>query len=333
MIAQLDKDLLKMRPMLVPRRLISYICFEGRPLTTRGRWINPVLFASFGLMKRLPALRQVQKPIYILGTGRSGTTIMGLLFHLHPQCGFLNEPKAMWHAIYHQEDLIGSYTRGYAAYRLDEADASPEVREAARRLFGFYLFKTGARRVVDKYPEMIFRIPFLRAVFPDAKFVFLVRNGQDTLRSIASWSEKHTDRSSPEVRDWWGVNGRKWKLLLEQIVARDELLAPRMDELAAFKRHEDMAAVEWVVTMREGKSGMNKFPEAIHLVRYEELIQNPEHTLAALLDFCELSQDQIVLKYARKVLSPPPRKHPVRLHPAIIPAFEETMSVMGYAGT
>lgn len=78
---------------------------------------------------------------------------------------------------------------------------------------------------------------------------------------------------------------------------------------------------------------MNKFPEAIHLVRYEELIQNPEHTLAALLDFCELSQDQIVLKYARKVLSPPPRKHPVRLHPAIIPAFEETMSVMGYAGT
>ncbi len=330
MIAQLDKDIIKMRPFLVPRRLVSYALFEGRPLTTRGQWINPLLFALFRLVKRFPPLKRVQKPVYILGTGRSGTTILGVLFHMHRQCGFLNEPKAMWHAIYPHEDLVGSYSRGEVRYRLEEADATPEVMETARRLFGFYLFQTGARRVVDKYPEMIFRIPFLRAIFPDARLVFLARNGLDTLRSIASWSGTHTSQVETETHDWWGVDNRKWKLMVEQVAAQDKLLSPHIEVISTFTRHEDMAAVEWILTMREGLRWMESLSGAVHLVRYEELVRDPDGSLSRLLDFCELPRDEVMLGYARKVLSPPPPKRPVTLHPAILSAFDETMSAMGY---
>jgi hypothetical protein len=75
MIAQLDPNYIRMRPTKAVTRLISYALFEGRPLTTKGRWINPLVFSLFALEKRLPLLNKVKRPMFIVGTGRSGTTI------------------------------------------------------------------------------------------------------------------------------------------------------------------------------------------------------------------------------------------------------------------
>ena len=58
-----------MRPSSALARLISYSFFEGRPVTTRGQWINPIIFAQFYLLKRLPKLKAVKKPIFITGSG------------------------------------------------------------------------------------------------------------------------------------------------------------------------------------------------------------------------------------------------------------------------
>src|SRR5690606_40375856 len=49
---------------------------EGRPLTTRGRWINPLVFGLYRMAQRLPLGRPVREPAFILGMGRSGTTIL-----------------------------------------------------------------------------------------------------------------------------------------------------------------------------------------------------------------------------------------------------------------
>jgi LPS sulfotransferase NodH len=330
MIAQLDQDLVNLRPWLVPRRLLSHALFEGRPLTTGGQWLNPWLFRLFSVVQKIPLQKEVRKPIYILGTGRSGTTILGKLFHAHSHCGFLNEPKAMWHFIYPFEDLIGSYTRGKAFYRLKADAATQEVRLRAHRLFSFYLFATGAQRVVDKYPEMVFRVPFLRAIFPDARFVFIVRNGMDTLQSISMWSKGHQTHAGQETHDWWGVNQRKWQLLLEQVVAHDKELSPQLAEISALTSQADMAAVEWVVTMHEGLHYFKTLPEAFHLVHYEELVHNPEKHLASLLDFCELPPSKEMLTYARNVLTLPPPKKLTTPHPILQPAFQKAMNEMGY---
>ncbi len=177
MIAQLDPLYIQMRPWKLWSRLVSYCLFEGRPLTTRGRWVNPLVFSLFAIEKRLPQIKRVEKPVFILGTGRSGTTILGMVLSMHREVGFLNEPKALWHAIHPGEDLIGSYALGAANYRLAADEATPKRILYAHRLFGAYLATSLARRVVDKYPELIFRVPFVKAIFPDAKFLFLVRNG------------------------------------------------------------------------------------------------------------------------------------------------------------
>lgn len=330
MVAQLDSLYVKTRPSKAVSRLISYALFEGRPLTTRGQWINPLVFAHFSLEMRLPQLKKVRKPIFIVGTGRSGSTILGVLMSMHREVGFLNEPKALWQAVYPRGDVFGQYSKGPVRYSLGEDEATDEVRRRARRLFGAYLWVTRSGRVVDKYPELMFRIPFVQAIFPDARFVFLVRNGWDTCRSIDAWSERKGIEGDGEVHDWWGADNRKWRLMLEQLVPREETLASVADVIKGFERHTDMAAVEWTVTMREGLRQSEREPDCIYMVRYESLVNDPRKELTRLLDFCELPSDEVFLEFAEKELSPAPDHGTFDLHPAIRRPFEDTMRALGY---
>ncbi len=321
---------IKTRPTKVLNRLISYALFEGRPLTTRGRWINPLVFTLFSIEKRLPQLKKVEKPIFILGTGRSGTTILGIVLSMHKDVAFLNEPKALWHAVYPYEDVIGNYTRKKAFYRLDEKHVDENVKKYANRLYGFYLISTLSKRVVDKYPEMIFRVPFLKKIFPDAKFLFLVRNGWDTCKSIDTWSKRLGKEEQGEIHDWWGANDRKWNLLVEQIVSENEDLKKFIDEIKEFKNHTDRAAVEWIVTMKEGLKVLEKYPQNTMLVKYEELVNNPEKVLNNILEFTELDKDEIFINYGKNILKPAPPKEPYTINEKILPIFEKTMKQLGY---
>lgn len=326
----MNDDYIKSRPSKVYSRLLSYALFEGRPLTTSGRWINPLIFFLFGVEKKFPQMKKVEKPIFILGTGRSGTTILGLLMSMHKEVGFLNEPKAIWHSINQHEDLIGSYSMDDARYFLDASDANEQQKKDIHKIFGAYLRTTLSQRVVDKYPELIFRIPYVKALFPDAKFLFLVRNGWDTCGSIKYWSERLGKTSDTETHDWWGRDNRKWNLLVEQVIKKDSYYTnvwPVIDEI---KSHLDMAALEWIATMRQGLAVMEQYPDSILRVNYEELVQDPETLLSDIKVFCELEDDLVFTEYGKKVLKPVKPKDQFPLHPTIRPLFLETMTAMDY---
>lgn len=331
MIAQLDASYIRIRPYKVYTRLLSYLFIEGRPLTTKGRWINPLVFAHFAIEKRLPALKKVRQPIFILGTGRSGTTVLGMVLSMHREVAFLNEPKALWHSIYSNEDLIGSYSRGVAQYRLTAGDATDGVQRSAYRLLGAYLAASFTSRVVDKYPELIFRVPFVKKIFPDAKFIFLVRNGWDTCHSIEGWSGRLGEQVGEETHDWWGVDRRKWKLLIEQIVSEHVDLAPYAESMRGWTDQTNMAAVEWIVTMREGLALLEKHPDCVMRVTYEDLCMNSQHELTRIVDFSNLAgNDDKFFRYAKNVLRATPNKLPFKLDSSIEAAFIETMSRLGY---
>ena len=331
MIAQINPDYIKTRPMKAVTRLMSYAFFEGRPVTTKGRWINPLVFSILkNVATNKNRYRPVEKPIFILGTGRSGTTILGIVLSMHREVGYLNEPKAIWHLIHPHEDIIGNYSQTNAKYRLTAEDAIDEMPRRACQMFGAYLTATCSRRLVDKYPELIFRVDFVRALFPDARFIFLTRNGWDTCHSIANWSKRLGMQVSGEKHDWWGVNDRKWRLLVEQLVKTEPALSEISDEIKHFERHLDRAAVEWIVTMLEGIRLMQASSDYIHLVRFEDLTLDPGKTLAALCEFCELPTDNTFREYARQTLHPVPARKPFDVHPGIASVFHDTMAKLGY---
>lgn len=300
MIAQIDRQYAIASPLSTVRRLIARLFFEGRPITTSHRWINHFVFAHFAIEKRLPQLKKVQKPIFVVGTGRSGTTVFGILMSMHQQIGMLSEPKAMWHAIYPHEDVIGHYSKGAAQYRLYADDASAQVVSAAKRIFGAFLFATNTKRVLEKNPEFIFRVPFVNQIFPDAKYIFLVRNGSNTVSSMADWSSREGVEINGETHNWWGVNNRKWSYILNELLENEPDLKAYRSEIEAFTEHKDMAAVEWIITMREGLAQLEKYPQQVYLLRYEDLVENPRQQLRSLFEFCELPEDETCLSYAEE---------------------------------
>lgn len=328
MVAQIDSAYVKTRPSRLWARLLGYAFFEGRPLTTRGQWINPVLFRLFALQKRLPVLRKPTAPIFILGTGRSGTTILGVVLSMHPDVGFLNEPKAIWAALRDDEDLIGSYHRGAARYRLGADDASPDLRRAAHRIYGAYLRFSMTRRIVDKYPELIFRVPFVRQIFPDAKFLFLSRDGWDTCTSIENWSARLGSEVGGDSHDWWGVNRRKWALLVNEIVPEHADLAAHVDMLRTLQDHRAMAATEWIVTMREGLRLLETHPQDVMHVPYDALCARPVDMCRRIAAFAGLTEDAVFLDYADSVLSPSIPKKEFDLPPELHLPFRQTIDAL-----
>lgn len=331
MIAQLDGEYVWRRPLRALARVVSWGAFEGRPVTTRGRWVNPLVFAWLTAARRLPVAGSENPPVYVVGTGRSGTTVLGKILSLHRDVGFLNEPKAVWHEIHPGEDVIGNYTRGPARYRLGEEEVTPERAAALRRLYGIYARAVGARTVLDKYPELIFRVPFVRGLVPDARFVFLVRDGWDVVRSIDRWSHRFgVHGGDGTIRDWWGVDDRKWRLLVRDVVADAPRLGEHAGEVMGIDRHVDRAAVEWAVTMLEGTCWLQRLGEDFRLVRYERLVEDPSAVVPELMEYCGVERDPGVVDYACEILRPSEHKPPADLHPLVEPFFREMMERMGY---
>jgi hypothetical protein len=343
-IAQLDSTFLRTAPGRAASRLVGYSMFEGRPATTSGRWWNPVVFRHLRYASDRPGRfasdrpggsasdrpggsasdrpggsasgrpggsasdrlgRPIDRPVFIVGMGRSGTTLLGRILAAHPSVGFLNEPKAMWHVIRDDEDIIGSYAApGTGRLYLGTEDADEQVRRRARALFGWYLRASRSRRIVDKYPELIFRHAFVRAIFPDARFLIAVRSPWSTLSSVAAWSKSHAS----EGADWWGVGDQKWDVLWRQgILERPANSDLATLDLASEDDHHVRAAIEWVVTMREAVALAAADPGA-QIVRYEELVRDPRETVRDALRFCELPQSSRTEGYACSIVSTDERR-------------------------
>lgn len=329
MIAQLDKYYLKIAKNRIFARLISYLFYEGRPLTTKGRWINSLVFLNFQIFSRISAPRKVFKPIFIVGTGRSGSTILGKLFSIHQQVGFLNEPKALWYYLNEKDDIIGSYSkRKVGQYYFSEKEATQKIRKKAHNIYGWYLFFTGNYRIVDKYPEHLFRRDYIQSIFGDAKFILLVRNGKDTSQSIATWSDTKGIQQQGETTDWWGKNNLKWQYLVNQVATKDNYLRTKLIDIININNPVQKGEIEWLVTMKEilkAKESKNTY-----FIRYEDLIKEPEKEITALFDFADLSRNEQVITYSNASLNLPATKASLKISPLIQTEFDKTIQQLGY---
>ncbi len=330
MIGQLDKDYLRFGTRNVLHRLVSYLFFEGRPHTTRGQWINPFVKTFLKSLAALPGNPQPEKPIYITGLGRSGTTILGKILSLHEDVGFLNEPKLMWAVADPKTDVCGDYVDANGQFVLRSNDANANIKLQIERMLSRYARLTGIKRPLDKYPEFIFRVGYLKDILPSSKIVFISRNGNDAVASVAHWSQDNGVEVGERTDDWWGRGGVKWKYLCEQFIN----VLPEYEEIAKLDLnnmdHVNRAALEWIITMRQGMNVLNTWPNEVYHIKYEDLVREPAVELKKLLQACDLAPSEEVVAYSQKALYVGKRKEKPELQDSISVLFDETMSLLGY---
>lgn len=330
MPAQVDKQIVFSRPFKAIGRVFCWALVEGRPLTTKGRWINPLVFVGYRLAQIFHSSEQAQQPVYVVGTGRSGTTILGKILSVHRDVVFLNEPKALWHYAYPDEDIIGSYSEAPGRLRLSPEDANDQTKAKLTRVYSGILRFLSAKKIVDKYPEIVFRIEFVMRLLPKARFIAITRDGVDTCTSVTAWSEKHQTSANGRHSDWWGANDRKWNTLVDELLVEHLDLFEFRDELLRTADHRDRAAVEWIVSMREIQAVTSKH-SSITTISYETLCADADETIHAILQHIDLPPDHMVNKYARHALYGAPKYSDLELMPELVQPFKSTLVAMGYA--
>jgi hypothetical protein len=128
-------------------------------------------------------------PIFVIGSPRSGTTLLRLMLDAHPRISCGEET----HFLRDMEAMVGRHWGLLSSYGFDRRWWLERIADFYRRFQGEVLAATGKSRWADKDPTYTLHLEFLDALFPDAQYVHLLRDGHDV---VASFRERWGYRSA-----------------------------------------------------------------------------------------------------------------------------------------
>ncbi|EDO38909.1 predicted protein, partial [Nematostella vectensis] len=122
--------------------------------------------------------------IFVGGFPRSGTTLMRVMLDTLPDIRCGQETRVIPKLLLH----VGEYTYR-ERMRLDAAGVTSQVLDSAVAKFILQVMTSHgapAKRLCNKDPLTLRNMTYLARVFPNSKFVFLVRDGRAVVHSIVS---------------------------------------------------------------------------------------------------------------------------------------------------
>ena len=226
---------------------------------------------------------RLASPLFIVAAPRSGSTLLFETLAATPQLHTLGG-EAHW-LIEGSEELRPG-AAGIYSNRLDAEHATSAV---AQRIIDRVLRNLqdsqgqpanaagGSIRLLEKTPKNALRIPFLNAVFPDARFIFLWRDPRENLASIIEAWRSGNWTTYAELPGWDGP----WSLLLPP--GWQALRGRPVGEVAAF---------QWESANRIVLDDLSRLaPGRWTPVGYSELVSQPEATVRRLCGFAGLEFD------------------------------------------
>lgn len=260
--------------------------------------------------------KRLEKPIFLVGCAKSGTTMLGQIFFSHPDVG----PKNL--CINYSDSLQGTLNgltdltlHGKYAIKMEEKAlwdkyfpinniylrmgkemiifSNPLNSIKTKKLKNDIAANFSEKRFFSKQPFNTFRIHVLREIFPDAKIIAIHRDGRDV---ISSWGRENNRWESFKCyKDGIKVFGQKWN--------------EAVDHIENFKKDLD-----------------------IYTFKYEDLLTNPSKELKLLFDFCglyyfsdifgELNFPQNIGKWRERI--------PPQFHSYLIAQTEKNLKMLGY---
>lgn len=207
------------------------------------------------------------RPIIIGGVPRSGTTLLRVMLTSHPNlCGgpeFKLLPFVS--QLYQLATSLGDIN---SYYKITQNKLDQMFGELATEFFEDYRHAHQGKRLVEKTPQNLLEMPFLAKMLPKAQFIHVIRDGRDVATSL-------------EKMDWLELPSRKpvW-----------------------YVQNKESAFHFWNQTVLQALEQANspELIDRIHIVKYEDLVLNPETTLRELLSFLEEPWSNAVLSFTNR---------------------------------
>jgi hypothetical protein len=242
---------------------------------------------------------KINKPIFIIGSGRSGTTILFKLLSIHPDvCWFSNymdmSPKHSIFAILNRSldfPVIGTWIKksiitrkplvvfpqpveagniyhsycGFAhSKKTTELDLTLEMENKFKNIIKNLLMYTKKSRFLSKQTANNQRIRIIQKLFPDAYYIHIIRDGRAVANSFfhVVWWEN--------MEIWWlGYTPKKW--------------------VKKGKYPIELCGLHWKHNIEEILKNKHLFDNRYIEIQYEELVENTKNCINKITEFCELS--------------------------------------------
>ncbi len=143
------------------------------------------------------------RPIFIVGTHRSGTSLLRRIIDSHPHIACPPETYFLKHYSAMLDDP--NTFQGLAAMGFDEDQALIGMRHVMGYFHEHYRLAQGKVRWADKTPQYVYCLPLLKRVFhPGAQFVFIFRHPMDVAFSLwkRKWQLSDAGRPMSSVADF-----------------------------------------------------------------------------------------------------------------------------------
>lgn len=231
------------------------------------------------------------RPIFIIGSGRSGTTLLYELLSGHPDLAWISNvserfprsrlapainrfaasgpsaPRRL--AIrpsegYRAFDWATPRFRGASSRPLSRSDLRPAERKRLRGLARRHVVAMKARRFLNKNTRNTRRILFLDEAFPEAQFVHVIRHPHAAVASMLRV-------------DFWP--------------ALEHWNRPSASALSAPSRDAVLAARLWLDEVSAARLAAEQLSDRDRRyleVRYEDLVSAPDESFAEILGFLSL---------------------------------------------
>ncbi len=235
------------------------------------------------------AFQENYQMLFVIGCGRSGTTIFSHCLGMHQDIAELNEPLHIWFATTSKADIVSPFAglmQGLC--RLDRTDVNESVRARYRAMVDYHMKKQEHAPVVcDKLPLNTFRVDYISSICPTAKFILLQRSPRAVARSI----EQCVKRDGA----WWGFNDYKWRAIRRYAESQAELRHLIPYAIDDYYR----GLIEWRVSQHLAKSDLVRLDPARHVtIDYEDFITDPRQVLEKSFAFAGLEPDGNATDYA-----------------------------------
>ena len=252
----------------------------------------------------------IKKPIFIVGAGRSGTTVFYNFLSTHPEvCWFSNYSDRFvnvnlmpfLHRIFDlsfvgtmaKKGIIsksklcikpteaGHIYHDYCGFKhtikTTENDLNVEIEKKFKNLIKRHLYLTGKKRFLNKQTANNQRIRLIDKMFNDAYYIHIIRDGRavaNSLLNVGWWNNTNI---------WWlGEKASEWE-------------KKRMPAI-------ELCGLHWKRDVEEILENKSLFEDRYIEVRYEEFIVDVRGTMKRITNFCELSKSECFSKMLPQTL-------------------------------
>jgi len=241
-------------------------------------------------------MQEILKPIFIIGSGRSGTTITFRTLAKHKELGYFSNYDVLFPRLFKYgilpfleknnsvKELIGKIkpivpaqeTIGIMNYckirkkkiPLSPRDVNLSESECFKKMIVTCLSYNKVNRYIGKNTLDGMRIRFLNKIFPDSVFIHVLRDGRANVNSYLNVPFFH------KIGFWWWDN----KTLKDWVAEGRDII--------------ELAVLHWKNNVTEIIKQSRCLSEDRYFeIKYEELTTNPKIYFKELIDFCDLKWD------------------------------------------